>query len=110
MQSAVDRVLKALSDGHMICGFVDIPADKSGFNRAITIQLFGFKVADMGYQLVVEKYYSGAFDGELAKKYRKFDSTDDLALYVQQNYSISLSTLTIHAIHVKSSFEVNRPE
>lgn len=55
MQSAADRVLKALSEGHMITGFVEIPADKSSFKQAITIQLFGFKVADIGYQLVIEK-------------------------------------------------------
>lgn len=110
MQSAADRVLKALSEGHMITGFVEIPADKSSFNQAITIQLFGFKVADIGYQLIIEKYYTGHFDGELTKKHRKFESPDDLALFVHQHYSISIAAFTIHAMHIKSDFEVNRPE
>ena len=60
--------------------------------------------------LIIEKYYTGHFDGELTKKHRKFESPDDLALFVHQHYSISIAAFTIHAMHIKSDFEVNRPE
>jgi hypothetical protein len=110
MQSAADRVLKALSEGHMITGFVEIPADKSSFKQPLTIQFFGFKVADLGYQLFIEKYITGQMEGELSKKHRRFETPEELALYVEQNYSVTVSSFTTNSVYVKRDFEVNRPK
>lgn len=98
----------ALEQGRMVSGFVQIPAEQSAFGKDITIQLFAFKVADKGYQLSIEKYYTGQLEGELSKKHRRFERVEDLILYVHNNFSIAFSTFQVNDRYVRNNFVVNR--
>ena len=103
-----DRAIEALKKGRMLSGIVNIPADKSSYKKDISIQLFAFKIADKGYQLDIEKYYSGQWDSELSRKHRRFNQIEDLQLYVTNNYSIEINDFKISSEVINKEFEDNR--
>lgn len=95
MTRNLDITIFELEKGNVLSSTIEIPREKSTFNKNIVIQLIVTKTLNGVYQLEIEKYYEGQWDGEISIKTRIFKNVNDLVLYIENNYSIKFDRMKI---------------